>query len=679
MLGFRAYTRRLPSDLSEEEIKHLNDLHTTDYKSHLDRNPSAISGTCKWVLDHEVYRHWQESQTSSLVWLSADPGCGKSVLMSFLIAHNKQIETASSQKNICYFFFKADNDEQRFPANAMSAILHQIYTAQPGLVRHAKEQLEIPGKNTKSLSTLWEIFVKTIEDPGSNDTICFIDGLDECEQTSARKLTHLISDYFATREDCAYSPPYLKMVIASRPENFIKVAFDKTHLGSKPELGDNYHDELYDPLGEVKDRHRAEVKGISEEEKVTMIRLRGEDETDEISRDIELVVKAAVQDLTNAGLPSEIMSNLQKELIKRADRTFLWTTLIINLLKERSEAGASLRELNEILTSRDIDSIYAGLLEGRSSPHQTRKLLSIILAATRPLTLQELNVALAVVPDHDTCDATSNPRRPGKGTFDDLALDMIYPFENYIKSLCGHFLRVIRGKVYLVHETAREYLLSVRGHHASLTAPLPHVQLATLADESNDWDPHISSLNRPVEPIPIPLSRESSGPSKTGIENPSISTTRMQHSFSLKSSHCLLLEICVTYLYFLGKRSQFDQNEIEEHAIGKFLNYAAKSWTSHYHRVFEYIPSRTLPYYHGLCHPLFPGFRLLLKVLDFREEDEPYGLPPDGLQDYYLAAIGVTSAARDSVALSSNPGLFGNHYFPLEIGETGFVSLKRMT
>jgi hypothetical protein len=90
------------------------------------------------------------------------------------------------------------------------------------------------------------------------------------------------------------------------------------------------------------------------------------------------------------------------------------------------------------------------------------------------------------------------------------------------------------------------------------------------------------------------------------------------------------------------------------------------------------IPPRKIPYYHGLFHPLFPGFRKLLKVLELDEEDEPHGLPLDALQDYYLAAIGVTLASRNSVALSSNPGLFGNQYFPLEVGQTAFVSLKRM-
>ena len=34
-----------------------------------------------------------------------------------------------------------------------------------------------------------------------------------------------------------------------------------------------------------------------------------------------------------------------------------------------------------------------------------------------------------------------------------------HPAENYIFSLCGHFIRVIRSKVYLVHHTAKEFLI----------------------------------------------------------------------------------------------------------------------------------------------------------------------------------------------------------------------------
>jgi len=56
--------------------------------------------------------------------------------------------------------------------------------------------------------------------------------------------------------------------------------------------------------------------------------------------------------------------------------------------QEHSEAVASRRKMNSILHSRDIDYVYADLLEGRTSPVQARGLLSFILAAKRPLTLE---------------------------------------------------------------------------------------------------------------------------------------------------------------------------------------------------------------------------------------------------------------------------------------------------
>jgi protein SERAC1 len=347
-------------------------------------------------------------------------------LTSFLISHYKLNKTESSSKNICYFFFKADNDEQRDPVHALCAILHQIYTVQPVLIKHAKERLEIKSNNTWNLGTLWKNFTATVNDPQSNNTLCFIDALDECDSLPGRELINLISKYFTTRQESELgsSPLYLKLLITSRPENSIKAAFDR------PQFASENRNISQDSTLNVE----AESRKPDRVEQVSMIRLRREDETDAICRDIELVVKAAIRGIILEGLPAPLLSDLEGELISRADRNFLWTTLMIKLLKERSEAGASRRELDAILQSRSIDAIYAGLLEGRKDPAQARKMLNIIVAATRPLTLEELNIALAIKPDYNTFTDSFAPRRPGRGTFDDLILDLVYPFENYVKS-----------------------------------------------------------------------------------------------------------------------------------------------------------------------------------------------------------------------------------------------------
>ncbi|KAI1468752.1 uncharacterized protein F4812DRAFT_470599 [Daldinia caldariorum] len=67
-------------------------------------------------------------------------------------------------------------------------------------------------------------------------------------------------------------------------------------------------------------------------------------------------------------------------------------------------------------------------------------------AAGQALTIEEMGVILAVKRSHRTLE--------------DVEADIQHPQEDYIKALCGHFVRFIDGKIYYVHQTARKFLLS---------------------------------------------------------------------------------------------------------------------------------------------------------------------------------------------------------------------------
>lgn len=157
----------------------------------------------------------------------------------------------------------------------------------------------------------------------------------------------------------------------------------------------------------------------------------------------------------------------------------------------------------------------------------------------------------------------------------------------------------------------------------------------------------------------------------------------IQQSFSLNLSHSYLLEICITYLYFLGKESSYNKTAMKIAAVGAFLSYAAKNWTSHYEHVFEDAPQTE--YYYGLCHPMFPGFEILAEASGLTV-NKPYGLSPDQLHNFYLDAFGVRVARakrwvnrhHDPLeVLSSNRATHSNHHFPLEVDKTGFEWLKK--
>ncbi|KAF3766682.1 hypothetical protein M406DRAFT_219564, partial [Cryphonectria parasitica EP155] len=465
---------------------------TSNYEAHKDRYPPAVPGTCQWLLHHEKYREWGQKQASDLLWISADPGCGKSVLISYLIDHLNGAENRIQVPEVvCYFFFKEDNHEQNNAVHAVSAILHQLYTAQPWLLQHVTHSFLDHGRDVlQQFSSLWSLLDASVTDPASRDVILIFDALDECETTTQRQLLQSLVRFYKTKEgDSLTRPPFVKTIIASRPDNEIKHAFDI----------------------------------------LPTIRLRGEDEPEAISRDVELVIDHHIENAVRRGLPRGILEEVRVGLIQGADRTFLWTTLVINLLEAKK--GASKRELMEILQARgDIFRIYERLLE------QSTDALSIAIAVDRTQT-----------------------------TFEDLELDVVHNFEERAKALCGHFIRIVRGTVYLVHQTAREFLLD----HST------EAQYLSKNPKTNSR------------------------------------TTNWQQSVISRRAHNELLDICLKYLSLLnvgGSEQSLAATIFRDQIAINFLRYAGHHWTYHYHQLAPDLTETQLDNCARLCNANTLGF-----------------------------------------------------------------------
>lgn len=641
---------------SPQSIKRM--LHTSDYEAHKDRNPVAIQGTCVWIFQQQQYISWANELVSSLLWISADPGCGKSVLASFLVDHHTTV--LSGRGNVCYFFFKADNEEQRSAIHALSAILHQLYMSQPELVESAQKVLQTRGVDITHLPTLWKIFTKSIRNPKARQTVCIIDGLDECEEQTRRPLVQLISRHFADLDESADKGGRLKILVTSRPENSIKTAFDRPTSSNSG------------ILAQALDR-------------IKMVRLRGEDEVDCISADVELVVRHTIQDFVAQGLPPDLLEDIQSQVIARADRTFLWATLILDLMKEKAEEGASQRELEAILQCHNVYSIYSTLLDSKTNHRKTRKLLNLVLVSLEPLTVEELSIALAIQPEHDSFEASRSLRRPGLRTFSHLERDICYPAENNLKSVCGHFIRIIHGKVYLLHQTAREFLLDEASREL-----LDFPNLHETEQEELIWSLELND----VEAADEDQGHARSHAEQTTTVKAVVTKSPWQYSFSLLEGHALFLDICVTYLYLLGKKSALSTLGKPSHKTSAFLQYASKSWVPHFHMVRDRIPTEHLSYYQGLCHPRFPGFQawtelngnlpVELAMLSISEDEQQdylvdfFNLEP-GDSGYKKARSRITTTASSDMLnlskLSSNPATSENFHFPVKPDPTGYVSL----
>ena len=140
--------------------------------------------------------------------------------------------------------------------------------------------------------------------------------------------------------------------------------------------------------------------------------------------------------------------HLQTRLSKILHRTYLWLYLIFDEMESQTELGK-----DQLITTIEtipptVDNAYAKILDKIKTKDRprARKLFDIILAAVRPLSLQEISVAMAVT--EDCCEYNKLGRWPAKSC------------QNTVRNLCGLFLRVVDAKVYLIHQTARDYLIS---------------------------------------------------------------------------------------------------------------------------------------------------------------------------------------------------------------------------
>ncbi|KAF4466981.1 ankyrin repeat [Fusarium albosuccineum] len=576
-----------------------------------------------------------------------------------------------SETNLCYFFFKSDNYDQRSGITALQSLIRQLCHKCPRLIPMVVDYLR--GKSLEDLRALWLTFVASIQhiqaadDEAPLQVFCVLDGLDECDD--ARKLVLLISETFASttggpsRAKEGPSGGLLKMLVLSRPDNFIKNGFDKTPSGAS--------------FGSIT--------------RTAMIRLRGEDQIDSISADISRVVDVTISGLVQDGLPEDFLDDVRDQLIQRADRTFLWVTLIIQLLAAKADTGASRRDLDQILRSRDIDAVYSEMLATHAKASRARKMLSIILAAARPLTISEMSIALAITPDHNPLETGRRPLRPNGKTFSDLEYDLVLPFETHVKSICGNFVRIIHNKIYFIHETAREFLLELDD---------------SIQEGQEQWSPLLQDGD-PFENWYCPI--EEHQPSTATPGRVKVTTGPWQHSFSLPTCEALLLHICTTFLYMMGKKCSNASLRHPSENTQDFLQYASMFWHRHFGTIQDMIAPRDLRYYENLCHPAFPGFTSWTTSLcgEIRAKQIAVGRSVDELQDYYIDLLGIELPCHTSDDIdmdfkgsrfedvdsgpgdfkrhvnwqadhfSSNPASLSNHYFPTEADETGFVSLRQ--
>ncbi|KAK6501938.1 hypothetical protein TWF481_009756 [Arthrobotrys musiformis] len=409
----------------EKEIKILRDLYKSVEKNRKDRNPTPVPGTCEWFTHHEVFQEWKTSSESKLLWVSADPGSGKSVLARYLVDTILPTDDTSC-RTICYFFFKDDFEGQNSVATALCCILWELFEKKRSLLsKEILERFEIEGDGfPSSVTGLWNIFMMVAKNEAAGEIVCVLDALDECKRSDREFLIEKFKQLY----NATYNRK-LKFLITSRPIFEIRDGF---HSQNFPES--------------------------------SLIHLNGESDIEvaKISQEISIFIEFRARGIAKRfGLTNEETDMLLRKLNEVPNRTYLWVYLTLDLIE--GDASRNLWFGEERITKitsqlpASVDEAYERILSASHDIEQAKLMLQILVAAERPLHLREIILAMQLAVDD----------RP-HNSYQGLRMVLERPEQQIcdrIRDLCGLFVAVIDSAVYLIHQTAKEFLLGSGESH----------------------------------------------------------------------------------------------------------------------------------------------------------------------------------------------------------------------
>jgi hypothetical protein len=311
-----------------------------------------VPGTCKWILTHDTYKAWL-SAPSQLLWLSAGPGHGKTMLSVFLTEELEKLVRLQQDALLAYFFCDNRDNKRNSAVAVLRGFILQLLRQRSKLFEHILPVYRVQGNDLfSSFESLWRVFEGMVHETGLTRVFCVIDGLDECDEPSLDMLVRKFQTFFSK------SPRTFKLIAVSREKpDCLPWAFS----------------------------------GFS--------RIRLAPDLDaQVENDLERFVTYMVEELARKKSYSEdLRTRMVSTLIERASGMFLWVSFVVAELRNRS-----IVEVEDTLNRLPVGlaGIYDRMLLQVSQDRRdmVRSILRWVALALRPLTLSELATAIDIEP-----------------------------------------------------------------------------------------------------------------------------------------------------------------------------------------------------------------------------------------------------------------------------------------
>ena len=549
---------------TDQREERLLQTLSSRYEEQKNINPKRVDGTCEWFLQSAEFQEWNNAKQSCLRWLSAGPGCGKSVLSKCLVDED-MISRNLSTSIVCYFFFKDGQRGQMTAANAMSAITHQVLSrySDAALMAHSLERFRKHGEKLAEIfSELWPNLLQSAKDPIPGEIVCILDALDECQPDERQQLLTALIEFYSQSGLENNADIRLKFLITSRQDLGIENRLAKLNKSA------------------------------------SLVHFNADWKFNSISQDIDRFIEDQIP-LVAHRLDEPSQARIIAHLKGMKHQTYLWLHLTFNEIEESAVAGTTEKQLKKFISTlpKSVDEVYENILSKSKEPEIARKFLQCVLIARETLTVKDLNVAFGVW--HDCTSYSTLDLEPGNS------------FSSTLKQICGHFVIVHNDRVYLIHQTAREFLIGREN------------------------------------------TRMGSAPSKV-----------WQHSIIVEEAEATLAHTCISVLCFEDFLEKPPYSALERRSIWKyregldirpFFAYCSGFWLSHYHNSAEMARPGMIDKIRHLCNLESMKFLNSAPLSNEARGAETCSSPLQisSLLGINLLVIGILNEISDNEALKS--------------------------
>ena len=382
----------------------LADLRCTDPRDDRARLEQTKGGllrdSYRWLLGSAEFQQWRDGEDSRLLWIKGDPGKGKTMLLCGIINELTPSTRLAEQAEgplLSYFFCQATDSRINSATSVLRGLVYLLVKQQPSLLSHVQAKYDDAGKALFADANAW---------------VALSDIFTNILRDLGPQTTYLVVD--ALDECVEDRPKLLELMVQNSARRGIKWV--------------------------VSSRNTPDIEQkLRQDQSQARLHLEIQENAEQIAVAVDSYIQHHVSELPSLQGDPPLQRQVGEAMRRKANGTFLWVSLVMEELRK-----AQSWEVEDILDEipSGLGNLYNRTLKqigqlGRGNPDLCRLVLSAATTAFRPLCLDELGVVSGL---------------PEKIAEKPQSIAVIV-------SLCGSFLTMREEYVFIVHQSAKDFLL----------------------------------------------------------------------------------------------------------------------------------------------------------------------------------------------------------------------------